>query len=50
VLRVGFLLVRAFGRHHNNRQKIVHNRKSTGNISYQDYSKILLIGEEMVEL
>jgi len=32
VLWVGFLLLGAFGRHHNNRQKIVHTRKCTGNI------------------
>jgi len=44
------MLLGAFGRHHNNERKIVHTRSASETWGYRDCSKILLIGEEMVEL
>jgi len=47
---LGFLLLGAFGHHHNNAYKIVYTPKSAGEIRRWRLFKILLIGEEMVEL
>jgi mannosyltransferase OCH1-like enzyme len=49
-ISVSTLLQKAFGHHHNKREKIIYTQESSWKKDEKDYKKILVIGEEMVEL